>query len=188
MKNLFSRCAPARQLLLGALLLSAAPTFVPVAQAAPAAPTYSSKKDGYAIYLPGKPQSGTRTMAVPGGSMTVAYIVVKTPSVAYIVIPMTLPAAPQGAQASQFLQGVQTGFVMSAGAKLISSKSLTVAGRPAREVLVSVNQGANQSLMRGRFILAGKRSYQIIAVMPKRAQAATRPQVEKVFSSFRLLS
>lgn len=169
----------------GGALLSAlvAPAAISGAQAAPA-PTFTSKKDGYAIYLPGKPQPASRQMALPNaGNMKVNFISVSKPPVAYVVIPMKLPGTPNGASVNQFLEGVQRGFTMSTAAKLLSSKKISLNGAPGREILVQ----AGPSLMRGRFFVKGNRSYQVIAVSPKNGEAKYRAQVLQVLNSFRIL-
>ena len=152
-------------------------------QAAPA-PTFTSKADGYSIYLPGKPQKGSRPMSMPGmGQSTVNFISVAKPPVAYIVIPMRLPGTPRGADINNFLTGVEKGFTMSTAAKLLSSKKISLSGAPGREILVQ----AGPNLMRGRFFVKGNRSYQIIAVSPKSGDSKYRAQALQVLNSFRLL-
>lgn len=168
----------------GVLLVS---TLAPLAMApvlAAPAPTYTSKKDGYAIYLPGKPTLGSRPMPIPGtGQQTVNFISVAKPPVAYVVIPMKLPGTPKGASIQQFLTGVERGFTLSTAAKLLSSKKISLNGAPGREILVQV--GTN--LMRGRFFVKGNRSYQVIAVSPKNGDAKYRAQITNVLNSFRIL-
>ncbi|PQV64343.1 hypothetical protein B1R32_10524 [Abditibacterium utsteinense] len=160
------------------------PLATPVVLAAPA-PTFTSKKDGYAIYLPGKPQAGSRKMALPNmGQMTVNFISVSKPPVAFVVIPMRLPGTPKGASVNQFLDGVERGFTMSTAAKLLSRKKISLGGTPGREILVQ----AGQNLMRGRFFVKGNRSYQVIAVSPKNGQAKYSAQIAQVLNSFRLLN
>lgn len=175
----------ARALVLGATLTAGAISFHSPVQAAPkAAPTYTTTKDGYAIYLPGKPKTATRQVALPNGAkMNVNFISVSKPPVTYFVIPMRLPAAPKGAAVGQFLNGVERGFTMSTAAKLVSSKSITLNGNPGREVVLQV--GANQ--MRCRFFVAGSRSFQVVAVAPKSSAARYSAQTTKVLDSFRIL-
>ncbi len=171
-------------LVAGAMCASiAAPLATSRVQAAPA-PTFTSKKDGYAIYLPGQPKIGSRQMALPNkGSMNVNFLSVAKPPLTFVVIPMKLPGTPTGASINQFLEGVQRGFTMSTAAKLLSSKKISLGGVPGREILVQVGQ----NLIRGRFFVKGSRSYQIIAISPKSADAKYAPQALQVLNSFRLL-
>lgn len=171
-------------LLLGGALLAASlapPAVLPV-QAAPA-PTYTSKKDGYAIYLPGKPTVASRPVALPNmGQMTVNFISLAKPPVSYIVIPMKLPGTPSAANTQQFLEGVTRGFTLSTAAKLLSNQKISLNGAPGRSILVQV--GTN--LMRGRFFVKGNRSYQVIVVSPKSGDAKYRAQALQVLDSFRI--
>ena len=169
----------------GAILTALA---MPVATApvlAAPAPTFTSKTDKYAIYLPGKPQSASRSAALPNGSqIKVNFVSLAKPPISYIVIPMKLPAAPTGVGIEQFLTGVERGFTMSTAAKLLSSKKLRLNGAAGREILVQV--GPN--LMRGRFFVKGNRSYQVIAVSPKNSEAKYRGSITQVLDSFRILN
>lgn len=152
--------------------------------AAPA-PTYTSKKDGYAIYLPGKPKSVSRPMAMQGlGRNKVDFITLTRASLTYVVIPLKLPAAPTGDNLNLFLDSVQRGFTTSPAAKLLSSNKISLQGVPGREVLVRVGQ----NLLRGRFFVKGNRSYQIVAISPQSGEAKYRTQVTQVLDSFRLLN
>ena len=161
-----------------------APALSSSVQAAPAAPTYTSKSDGYAVYLPGKPQVSSRTTALPNGaSIKVNFVSVSRPPLTFLVIPLRLPSAPNSKQAAEFLTGVERGFTMSTQAKLISSKKIALGSSPGREILVKV--GTN--LMKARFYVAGKKSYQIIAISPQNGGAKYKAQIAKVLDSFRIL-
>lgn len=152
--------------------------------AAPA-PTYTSKKDGYAIYLPGQPKSVSRQMAASGiGRKKVDFISLTRGPLTYVVIPMLLPAAPTGANLDGFLNGVQRGFTASPAAKLLSSNKISLPGAPGREILVQVGQ----NLLRGRFFVKGKRSYQVVAIVPRSGAAKYGAQVAQVLNSFRILN
>ncbi len=173
-----------RAALLGALIVPlAAPILTAPALAAPA-PNYTSKKEGFAIYLPGKPKTASRPMTMPGlGTKNINFVTAGKAPVAYVVIPMLLPGTPKGASINQFLDGVQRGFTMSTAAKLLSSKKISLQGSPGREILVR----AGTNLMRGRFFVKGNRSYQVVAVSPQANDAKYRAQVTQVLDSFRLL-
>lgn len=173
-------------LLVGSALFAAplAPLATSIVRAAPA-PTFTSKKDGYSIYLPGKPTAASRPMAMPGrGQMTVNFISLTQPPLSFVVIPMKLPGAPRGASIDGFLSGIERGFTLSTAAKLISSKKISLNGAPGRETVVQ----AGTNLMRGRFFVKGSRSYQVVAVSPKSGDAKYRARVMQVLDSFRILN
>lgn len=69
----------------------------------------------------------------------------------------------------------------ASGGKLRRSSKLTVAGHPAREVLVELDNGMVR-LQRG--IIAGPRLYQVLYVGPAGSERA--PEVKRFFDSFRL--
>lgn len=168
---------------LGAVLLSAMPLTSNAVFAAPLAPTLISKSEGFSVWLPGKPKIGQQNQQVPGaGSVAVKYYAVPSSGVTFVVIPMNLPRSLPSGQSGRFLDGVQRGFTAASGAKLVSSKSLSLNGAPGRELVVTA--GANR--IQGRFFVKGKRSYQILAVSPQKADAARAPLIAKVFNSFRI--
>lgn len=170
--SILAKCA------LCALLLAPLATFE-----VQAAPIFTSKSDGYSINLPGKPKSGSRTVALPNlGQMKLNFISVSKPPLSYVVIPMKLPSAPNGARIEQFLNGVERGFTASTGAKLLSRKKISLNGAPGREILVQ----AGSNLLRGRFFVKGNRSYQVVAVSPKNGGAKYNAQVMQVLNSFRI--
>ncbi len=158
------------------------PLATPALQAAPA-PTFVSKADKYSIYLPGKPQTMSRSVPMPGmGQTKINFISVSKAPLSFVVIPMKLPGTPTGASLNQFLDGVERGFTMSTSAKLLSRKKISLNGAPGREIVVQ----AGQNLMRGRFFVKGNRSYQIVAVSPRAGQAKYRAQIAQVLDSFRI--
>jgi hypothetical protein len=178
MKLFFNRpCA----LVLSALLVPS--TVQAVAAPAPAAPTFTSKSDGFAIWLPGKPQIANKAAATPTGGTNVKYYTVAAPPLAFIVIPMQLPGTITPAITKRYFDGVQSGFTMSSGAKLVSSKTISLKGAAGREIVVK--SGTN--LIQGHFYAIGKRSYQVMAVSPEKKTPAQNAQIAKVLGSFRIL-
>ncbi len=170
-------------LLTGAVLFVSllAPLAIPLVHAAPS-PTFTSKKDGYAVYLPGTPTLASRRVPAMGQSM-VNYASLRKPPLSYVIIPLKLPGTLSAAKTNQFLDGMQRGFTQSSAAKLISSKKISLRGAPGREILVKV--GAN--FMRARFFVKGSRSYQVVAISPQSGDAKYLPQVTQVLNSFRIL-
>ena len=165
----------------GALFLTLTAASV---QAAPVTPTLTSRSEKFSVWLPGKPQIGSQVANVPGaGKMNVKFYMVRSAPVAYVVIPMKLPGVLPKSQTAQFLDGVQRGFTMSAGAKLISSKPISLQGISGREILV----GAGENRMRARVFARGNRSFQIVAISPQSGAGGKSAQMTKVLDSFRIL-
>jgi hypothetical protein len=154
------------------------------ALAAPTRPSLVSKVDKFSVWMPGKPEvkQSTRTMGA-AGKQTLKVYSVKTPSVSLIVMPMTLPGNIPASANRQFLDGVQKGFLGAPGAKLVSAKNLTLDGMMGRELNVSYGG----SLLKARFYVTPKRSYQVLAVAPQNKVAGNTPLVNKFFESFRIL-
>lgn len=183
---------PTRPMLLAAMLTGIAPLIAscraaPATKAAPTytKPTYTNKREGYAIWLPGKPKMGSRAATFPDGTRTKAnFISVSQAPLTFIVIPLRLPATPRGVEINEFLNGVARGFTRSGAIKLLSSKAITLNGYPGREALLQ----AGAKSMRVRYFLAGNRSYQVLAISPQSAKAKYNAQIGKVLNSFRILS
>ncbi|RYG73240.1 hypothetical protein EON80_03420 [bacterium] len=169
---------------LGAALLTAMPFTSNAVFAAPLKPTLVSKSEGFSVWLPSKAQVMQKPQPLPNGGLgTVKYYAVPSKPVGFVVIPMTLPGVLPAGQTKQFLDGVQRGFTGAAGAKLISSKSLSLNGASGREMVVT----AGETRIQGRFFVLGKRSYQVLAVSSQKSAAAQAPLIAKVLNSFRLL-
>jgi hypothetical protein len=167
-----------------AALLTAAPLTSSSVFAAPLKPTLVSKSDGFSVWLPGKPQVSQQAQQVPNvGNMAVKYYAVPSQAVSFVVMPMTLPRAMPSGQSRQFLDGVQRGFTAAPGAKLVSSKTISLNGVPGRELVVT----ARGNRILGRFFVTGKKSYQVLSVTPQKNAAAQAPLIAKVLNSFRIL-
>lgn len=180
MKPFFSPRKYLQPGLLSLIALSVAPVW------AQTQPNYTARKDGYAVWLPTKPQKGSRQVATSAGPMNAQFVTSKSGPLTYIVIPVPLPSRIPSAKRGEFLQGVERGFMQSVRqnkGRLQSSRALTYRGFMGREISVSLPPNA----MRARFLIASLRCYQIIVVGPKGALNKNPAQVQKVLNSFKIL-
>lgn len=149
-----------------------------------AAPSYTSAGDGFAVWLPGKPKEASQQVGIPGvGATTVRIISLSTPSAAYMIVPTVVPAGASMSSPKPFLDGVQTGFLSSSGGRLVSSRDIKLGEYPGREIVVS--SGASQ--VKGRILLTGKHSYQVMAIVPP-GRPLWGAEISKVLDSFQVLS
>jgi hypothetical protein len=153
------------------------------------APSYTSKADGYALWLPGRPQPATHTANVPGaGAMQVRYVSLQAPPISYVVLTTPVPAKGySAANAKVMLDGIANGFMASSRGKQFSSRAITLGRWPGREVVVAMGPQAGAARMRARVFVTPKRSYQIVAIAPAAALSSKKAQVEKVLGSFQIL-
>lgn len=184
-------------LLLGATLgvLSLMPLDVatPPAQAQSATkPTFMSKKYGFSLYLPQKPQTGTRPKPAGLGGGTIEYFATPLKPVSYSIVPITLPAAAAKLSQKSYFDSVQNGLLTASRDKLVSSKTLKVNGQTARAVTYSITTPTATSRAPVKFVgqtriyRNGLRTLQFTALVPANQLAANRAQISKVFGSVQL--
>lgn len=153
------------------------------------APSYTAKADGYALWLPGRPQQSVKKATMPGlGAVSIRYVALSARPVAYAVVPTPLPPGYWPGSAGEVLQGIQAGFVSSSKGKLVSSRSIKLGRYPGREIVVDMGGAASGVRMRGRFFVAPKRSYQVMAMARPAQLAANKAQIQKVLDSFQILN
>ena len=81
-------------------------------------PTFISKKYGFSLYLPQKPQTGTRPKPAGLGGGTIEYFATPLKPVSYSIVPITLPATAAKLSQKTYLDSVQAGILAASKGKL----------------------------------------------------------------------
>lgn len=176
--------------LLGAALLAGcgggAPTGAPPTAAAPAPTTESAtayllETPEFSVGLPDAPTQDVQEIADLPGIAATTYSVAR-PTYAVAVAVIDYPADLQLGEPTAVLEGARDGAVGNVpGGVLQSSAPATVDGRPALDLVASVDQGG---AYRARLVLDGQRLYQLIT-----AGSEDRPAEHDAFAaSLRLLT
>ena len=159
------------------------------AKTAPAKPTFTSTKYGFALYLPATPQ--TRKKQLPaslGGGTTDIYVTLPNP-VSYSVVPIVLPAAARGLPQKTYFDSVQQGILLSSKGKIIGARDVKVNGTLARDFQWSFSTPTPESKTpvkfngRTRIYKIGPRTLQFTAVVKSADFAKSQAQIVKVMDS-----
>ncbi len=160
----------------------------PVSGAIAVTPTgttnYTSKESKFSIYLPTKPTESHKNQQAMAQTYEVAQFQSEAAPITYIVLAIKIPKTADVSNTGAFLDGVQSGFLQSASAKLESRRDLSLAGAPGLEMSCSLNNGA--ALGRVRVYVVPPLSYQIMAVGLKKDFNGQNKQIDKVLNSFRI--
>ena len=186
--------SPMKIYLLCTIILSPIAATAPaLAQAAkpsaPAKATFSSKKYGFALYLPGAPQ--TQKKALPaqiGGGSTDIYFTLPKP-VSYSIVPIILPATASKLSQKTYFDSVQQGVLISSKGKIIGARDVKVNGQTARDFQWSFSTPTPESKTpvkfngRTRIYKIGPRTLQFTAVVKSADFAKSQVQIVKVMDS-----
>ncbi len=150
-------------------------------------PTFKSAADGFSIYFPSKPMKSTREEELAGHKIPFHIVSAQANGMAFVVVSARTPANVKTSSASRQLDFTQQGFMApakGAGYSLLSRQELLLGAVPGRELLISAPSKPNQ--IRARLFFQAPMSYQVLAIVPKKATAAQRAQVVRVLDSFRI--
>ncbi len=160
-----------------------------LAKSASAKPTFTSKKYGFALYLPKTPQ--TKKQALPaqiGGGSTDIYFVLPQP-VSYSIVPITLPAKADGMSQKQYFDTVQKGILLPSKGKLVGARDIKVNGVVARDFQWSFSAPTPESKTpikfagRTRIYKIGRRTLQFTALVKSAEFAKNQAHINKVLNS-----
>ncbi len=193
MKILFSTAAVLAAIIpLGCAQTPATETTAPaqvVPAVAPAKPTFTSEKHGFALYLPSEPQVREQPIPEDMGGGTIETFVVAPDPVAYVIVPMKLPQSAADLEIKRFFDNVQAGQMESTNGELVSSRDTTFNGHTVREMESSFSTPTPDSKTPVKFInqvriyRVGDRSMQFAALVPESKRAANQVQIDKVLNS-----
>lgn len=154
------------------------------------APTFSSPRDGYAIWLPAKPTQTTRNQPQDGQTLTSHLAQVKSRGITFIVIAARyLPNdTPTDKDVEGNLNVMESTYVApqpDGTLVLRGRKSLRLGKVAGREMWLALPATKNQ--MRVRLFIAPPLSFQLMAVGPDSQMRAQKKLVDKVINSFRIV-
>ena len=161
------------------------------AKVAPAQPTFTSKKYGFALYLPKTPQTQKKQLpAQIGGGSTDIYYTLPQP-VSYSIVPIVLPTAAAKVSQKAYFDGVQSGILQSSGGKgkAVSSRDVKVNGQIARDFGWTLSAPTADSKKpvqfsgQTRIYKVGRRTFQFTALVKSAERAKNQAQINKVLGS-----
>jgi hypothetical protein len=150
---------------------------------------FVSQEGGFSVRLPGDPAPGVQTVPTAAGTLTLHTFLYQNESSGYYVGYADYPAGlVQGANTKRLLDGARDGAVAMVHGTLLSEQDVTLAGMPARQVVIQAPYpGSLQTIVvTARFGMAGNRQYQLQALSAGTPTAAGKARIEAFFDSFRL--
>jgi hypothetical protein len=145
---------------------------------------FTSAATGFSIYLPVKPTIKRSVSKSEWGNLEVFTHEADSESISYIVMGIKNPMKVEKSTAAAYIDGVQEGFTEDSTVKLLKRQDVVFNGNPGRHLQISLLKGAVVS--RVLIYVAGKNSYQIMAIGTKEEFPRHAAQIEKVLGSFRL--
>lgn len=143
---------------------------------------FSPEGSGFTVEMPCDPEQQSTTIETPAGSIKLIVYLCRTSDRAYLAGYSDYPLADMKGKVEPFLDGAREGALKSGNNRLISERSISLDGRPGRELHMEAPNGLR---LRVRMILAGNRLYQVGVVSPK--IDAESPETGKYLDSFRLI-
>ncbi len=159
----------------------------PIVTTAGVAPSFTSRADNFAIWLPGVPQQNEKEVDDGrGGKTKVTMVQLNRHPVTYLIIPTLIPAAAAKLDSARFLDSVQDGYLSSlkvGSGQLKGTRDVSLQNYPGREMTSTL--GSNVIL--SRFFLTAKRSYHLSAIATEAEAAKNGDEINKVLDSFQIL-
>lgn len=122
---------------------------------------YTVQEQAFSVDFPAKPERSTQPLAQVPGATVVLYGYQSADRVSLTAGYIDYPASVSIGPAATALNNARDGELKNVpGGKLVSSTPTTVSGRPALDVVATV-QGGN---LRSRLLLDGRRLYQLITL------------------------
>lgn len=141
---------------------------------------------GFAVLLPGKAHREARTLDTPAGALTMtmyAYSLERaTMAVAYTEYPA---AALAGDHGREQIDAKRDALLRNIGASAHTDEQVLISGLPGRQVYAEGRIGEQGALLKARFVVAGKRLYQIAYVGERNSVAMA--DIDMFLTSFKLL-
>lgn len=142
-----------------------------------------SSAGGFRIEFPGVPQHTNGQVQTDAGLLEQHHWAMSGYEVGFVEL---VPSVVRSKGTDLVLRDAVDGGVRSANGTLLSEVPITVAGHPAREVLIATTVGTENYTVRARVILAGSRLYSLFVIH----RTNSRPEsgeVERFLNSFRVI-
>jgi hypothetical protein len=151
----------------------------PTPRASPVWRTYRSTDGGFEVSMPGRARRTQQTVDSPDGKRLIQFHTAEVGGTsAFSVVTFDGPENFLRTPPEVVLKGSRDGILAKAEGKRVSERSLSLQGKPGRELVIAHPDG-NKSWL--RMYLVGRRLYQVTAVTTKRNDA------QRFLSSFRLI-
>lgn len=157
---------------------------------ASAEPNFTVKSEGYALWLPAKPQTSTQEAGAPGTEkFAVQVAAASSGPISYVVVPVPVPGGRGDSDAGDFIESLVEGYIKSAQGKLTKTTNLMLGQHAGRQIEYTFGGTSPMAGNHGitRFYYTGPYAYQISAIGPKSALETKKVEVHKVLNSFRVL-
>jgi hypothetical protein len=140
----------------------------------------------FAVLLPGKARSESRTLATASGAAVMTMYAYSprrgTMAVAYTDYPAAALAAEHGRGQ---VDAARDALLRNIGSGERSEEEISIAGFPGRQVYAEGSAGGEAAMLKARFVVVGSRLYQIAYVGAK--DGVTMADVDMFLTSFKLL-
>ncbi|MHB8667076.1 MAG: hypothetical protein ACYC7B_06095 [Burkholderiales bacterium] len=146
----------------------------------------SVPEGGFAVLLPGRAHREARPVETAAGRLTMTMYASSlkqgTMAVAYTDYPA---AALAGEHGREQLEAQRDALLHNIGAAAHAEEDVVIAGLPGRQVYAEGRAGARELVLKARFVVAGKRLYQIAYVGDRGGLAMA--DIDMFLTSFKLL-
>lgn len=146
----------------------------------------SVPEGNFSALLPCKPRHETRTISATAGMLTMTMYACSlkqgTMAAAYTDYPAAALAAGQMAE---LVDAARDALLRNIGAGVRTEEEVAIAGLPGRQVYAEGRAGAQATLLKVRFVVAGNRLYQIAYVGSSDGPAMA--DIDMFLTSFKLL-
>lgn len=146
----------------------------------------SVPEGGFAVLLAGRARREARPVRTAAGTLTMTMYASSlkhgTMAVAYTDYPA---AALSGGHGREQLDAARDALLRNIGASAHAEEEVVIAGLPGRQVYAEGRAGARDLLLKARFLVAGKRLYQIAYVGDRGGLAMA--DIDMFLTSFKLL-
>ena len=150
---------------------------------------FVSQDGGFSVRLPGEPSPGVQTVPTAAGTFALHTFLYQNETAGYYVGYADYPAGlVEGANMKRLLDGARDGAVATVHGTLLSEKDLSLAGVPARQVVIQAPYlGSLQTIVvTARFGMAGNRQYQLQALSAGTPTATGNVRIDAFFDAFSL--
>lgn len=143
-----------------------------------------SDEGGFSVLMPGSPTPGTKTWGVPGGLQIKAKTYTLEGDPGFFAYSFDQPAGFEEIADEVMLNDMRDGILSEARGRLIEERHVSLNGYPGREVAIEYPDPQYHSVQVGRFYLAKRRVYLVVAAMSK--SGARDESVRRFLDSLKL--
>jgi hypothetical protein len=144
---------------------------------------FESVEGGFVVLVAGEPADRVRADEVQGRAVDSHFLTFSRAGVEYAVTYMDMPMDdPLDADQGRLLRQACEALATRVQGELMGSEILSVDTHPGRSCSI---RAGDDSILRARTVLVGRRLYSLMAAVPESSQALER-EVDDFFTSFRL--